>query len=262
MNMSDRASTGAAREFSGLLQDRTLALCGLVLLAANLVLALLHGAWFVCLRYGLDAWPRDPMFSLNSNAGFAQAFSSAQTLLLIAVLLGLAQRTRALLYLALAAVFTVVLLDDALALNQLLGAPLADALGLVDRPRLLAQSLAEMLVYGALALPAVALLGIGWLRASATHRQAGTGFLALLGLLAFFATVMDLVHLAFIKSFFGSRLVLALIEEGGEMVTLSAALLLALARARHLPARTLDHERLMASQTWSQAAFRLRRSCL
>lgn len=211
-------------------------LCGVVLLAANLVLALLHGAYFICLRYGLEAWPRDPLFSLSSNAGFAQAFNSVQTLLLITILLGLAQRTRELLYLALGAVFVVVLLDDALALNQLLGAPLADALGLVDRPRLLAQSTAEMLVYGALALPILALLGAGWRRARPPHRQAGAGFLALLGLLAFFATVMDLVHLAFIKSFFGSRLVLEVIEEGGEMVTLSAALLLALALARHLPA--------------------------
>ena len=69
-------------------------LCGLVLLAANLLLALLHGAYFVCLRFGLDAWPRDPLFSLSSNAGLAQAFNSAQTLLLVALLLGLAQRTR------------------------------------------------------------------------------------------------------------------------------------------------------------------------
>jgi hypothetical protein len=236
MIANHRASTGHALDCSRLLRDRALALGGLVLLATHLVLALLHGAHFVCLRYGLDAWPRAPMFSLDSNAGLAQAFNSAQTLLLITLLLGLALRTREVLYLALGAVFVGVLLDDALALNQLLGAPLASALGLVDRPRLLAQSAAEMLVYGALALPVGALLGAGWLRASPPHRRAGAGFLALLALLAFFATVMDLVHLAFIKSFFGSRLVLELLEEGGEMVTLSAALLLALALARHLPA--------------------------
>jgi hypothetical protein len=86
-----------------------------------------------------------------------------------------------------------------------------------------------------LAIPVVALLGIGWLRAGPRHRRAGAGFLGLLALLAFFATAMDLVHLAFIKSFFGSRLVLELIEEGGEMITLSAALLLALGLARRLP---------------------------
>jgi hypothetical protein len=230
-------------------RDRTLALSGLVLLAANLTLALLHGGHFVYLRYGLDGWPRDPVFSLASNAGFAQAFNSAQTLLLIVLLLGLAQRTREMLYLALGAVFVGVLLDDALALNQLLGAPLAGALGLVDRPRLLAQSVAELLVYGALALPVLALLCTGWLCASPPHRRAGAGFLGLLALLAFFATVMDLVHLAFIKSFFGSRLVLEVIEEGGEMVTLSAALLLALALARHPPASAPRGRPLSAADT-------------
>ena len=237
MITNHRAPTGGhVLDYRGLLRDRALALVGLALLAAHLVLALLHGAYFFCLRYGLDAWPRDPLFSLDSNTGFAQAFSSGQTLLLIALLLTLAQRTREVLYLALGAVFVLVLLDDALALNQLLGAPLASALGLVDRPHLLAQSAAEMLVYGALAVPVVALLSAGWLRASPSHRRAGAGFLALLALLAFFATVMDLVHLAFIRSFFGSRLVLELLEEGGEMGTLSAAMLLALALTRHLPA--------------------------
>jgi hypothetical protein len=221
-----------------LAQDRLLVRSALVLLAANLALALLHGGYFVCLRYGLDAWPRDPIFSLASNTGFAQAFNSAQTLLLIALLLGLARRTREMLYLALAVVFVLVLLDDALAINQLLGSPLVRALGLVDHPRLLAQSLAVMLVYGALALPVAGLLAAGWLRAGAAHRRAGAGFVLLLALLAFCATVMDLVHLAFIKSFPGSRLVLELLEEGGEMATLSSALLLALALTRQAPPAT------------------------
>jgi hypothetical protein len=59
----------------------------------------------------------------------------------------------------------------------------------------------------------------------------------LLALLTFFATVMDLVHLAFIKSFSGSRLLLEVAEEGGEMLTLSLALLLVLTLVRQLPAR-------------------------
>ena len=226
-------STCGMPDLKSLAQDRKLVLSALLLLASNLGLALLHSGYWVCLRYGLDAWPRDPVFSLDCNTGFAQAFNSGQTLLLIALLFGLAQRTRELLYLALGGVFILVLLDDALALNQLLGSPLVGALGLIDHPRLLAQSLAEMLVYGALAVPVLSLLGFGWLHADPVHRRAGAAFFALLGLLTFCATVMDLVHLAFIKSFRGSRLVLELLEEGGEMATLSAALLLALALTRH-----------------------------
>ena len=57
----------------------------------------------------------------------------------------------------------------------------------------------------------------------------------MLALLTFFATVMDLVHLAFIKSFSGSRLLLEVAEEGGEMMAVSLALLLALTLARQLP---------------------------
>ena len=240
MTTDGRISTTLARWRD----DRTLQGCALGLLAANLVLVLLHTAYYYCLRRGIDAWPRDPIFSLDSNWGFAQAFTSAETLLLIALLLWLAQRTRALIYLALAPVFVLVLLDDALALNQLLGSPLVRLLGLVDHPRLLAQSLAEMLVYAALGLPVLALLGISWLRAAPAHRRAGAAFVLLLGLLAFFATAMDLVHLAFIKSFRWSRLILEVAEEGGEMVTLSAALLLALALARSY-----------GSARWARPAF-------
>jgi hypothetical protein len=218
-------------------QDPALVRSFLAVVAINLLLVALHGAYFVCLRYGLDAWPRDALFSLDSNTGLAQLFSSSQTMLLIGLLLWLGAHTRTALYPALAAVFLFVLLDDALALNQLLGAPLVRALALVDRPRLEAQSVAEMMVYGAVALPLLGLLAAGFQRAPAEHRRAGARFVVLLALLAFFATVMDLVHLAFIKSFFGSRLLLEVIEEGGEMVTLSLALLLALSLCRQLPGR-------------------------
>jgi hypothetical protein len=222
------------------LRDRALVNWLLALLAGNLVLVALHGAYFVCLRYGIEAWPRDPVFSLAANFGFAQLFSTAQTALLIGLLLWLGAQTREALYLALGAVFVIVLLDDALALNQVLGLPLAHALGLVDRPRLEAQSLAEMMVYGLLALPLLAVLAAAYRRAQPAHRTAGRGFLVLLSLLAFFATVMDLVHIAFIKSFSGSRLLLEVAEEGGEMLTLSLALMLALTLARQLPARVVS----------------------
>ena len=220
------------------LRDRALVGWLLALLAGNLVLVALHSAHFVCLRYGLEGWPRDPAFTLSANFGLAQLFNSAQTALLIGLLLRLAAQTREVLYLTLGAVFVIVLLDDALAFNQALGGFLANALGLADRPRLTAQSLAEMMVYGLLALPCLAALAAAYLRAGPAHRAAGRGFLVLLALLTFFATVMDLVHLAFDRSFFGSRLVFEVAEEGGEMLTVSLALLLALTLARQLADRT------------------------
>jgi hypothetical protein len=201
----------------------------LALLVVSLGLVLLHTGYYYCRRHAIDAWLRDPICSLDSNTGFAQAFTSAQTLLLIGLLLRTAGRTREVVYAALAGVFVLVLLDDALAINQWLGGPLVRLLGLVDHPRLLAQSLAEMMVYAALGVPVVALLGTSWRRAAPVHRRLGAAFILLIGVLAFFATAMDLVHLAFIKSFYASPLVLEVAEEGGEMATLSAALLLALA---------------------------------
>jgi hypothetical protein len=205
------------------------------LLACNLLLVVLHAAYYVCVRHGLDAWPRDPHFSLESNVGFGQLFSSAQTLLLIGLLMRLAWQTRAALYLAFGAIFLIVLVDDAFAVNQVLGRLVVPALGLVDLPRIKAESLSEMLVYALVAVPLLAMVAAAYARGTPEHRAAGIGFLVLLIMLAFFATVMDLVHLAFINSFYASQLVLEVAEEGGEMLAQSLALLLALTLA-HRPA--------------------------
>ncbi len=217
------------------LTDATLLRWLLGLLACNLLLIALHGAWYVCVRHGLDLWPRDPRFSLESNVGFGQLFSSAQTLLLIGLLLRLARRTRETLYLAFGVIFLIVLVDDAFAVNQVLGRLVVQALGLVDHPRIKAESIGEMMVYGMVAVPLLGMVAASCARGTPEHRVAGLGFLALLVVLTFFATVMDLVHLAFINSFYASQLVLAVAEEGGEMLAQSLTLMLALTLVRRPP---------------------------
>ncbi len=211
-------------------------LCGL--LACNLLLVVLHTGYWYCRRHGLDAWPGNPRFSLDSNVGPAQLFSSFQTVLVTLLLLQLAHRTWELLYLALGAIFLIVLVDDAFAVNQALGELIVPALGLVDLPRVKAESMAEMLAYALVAVPLLAMVALAYARGAPEHRAAGLGFLALLGLLTFFATVMDLVHLAFIKSFYASQLVLEVAEEGGEMLAQSLALMLALTLVRRPPGAT------------------------
>ncbi len=206
------------------------------LLACNLVLIVLHAGYYYCVRHGLDAWPRDPRFSLDSNVGVGQLFSSAQTLLLIGLLLQLARQTREVLYLAFGAIFLVVLVDDAFAVNQVLGTLAVQAFGLVDLPRIEAQSLGEMAVYALVAVPLLGMVAAAYARGAPEHREAGLGFLTLLMALTFFATVMDLVHLAFINSFYASQLVLEVAEEGGEMLSESLALMLALTLVRKPPA--------------------------
>jgi len=210
------------------------------LIACNLVLIVLHTGYYYCVRHGLDAWPRDPRFSLDSNRGLGQLFSSAQTLLLIGLLLQLARQTREALYLAFAAIFLIVLIDDAFAVNQPLGSLVVRAFGLVDLPRIEAESLGEMAVYAMVALPLLGMLAAAYARGAPEHRAAGLGFLALLIALTFFATVMDLVHLAFINSFYASQLILEVAEEGGELLCGSLALMLALIRVcSPLPGRPM-----------------------
>jgi hypothetical protein len=52
---------------------------------------------------------------------------------------------------------------------------------------------------------------------------------------------MDLVHLAFINSFYASQLVLEVAEEGGELLCQTLALMLALTLVRTPPARAYSY---------------------
>ena len=124
--------------------------------------------------------------------------------------------------------------------DQPLGSLVVRAFGLVDLPRIEAESLGEMAVYAMVALPLLGMLAAAYARGAPEHRAAGLGFLALLIALTFFATVMDLVHLAFINSFYASQLILEVAEEGGELLCGSLALMLALIRVcSPLPGRPM-----------------------
>jgi hypothetical protein len=131
---------------------------------------------------------------------------------------------RAPIYLALATVFAVVLLDDALRLHERLGPDLASILAL---PRPL---LGELLVWMSLGAFPVAVSAFAFARSPLEDRSNGVLLLGAFAVLVFFAVGVDLAHVAILGTFRYRVVdsVLTILEDGGEQLTLSLTCFLAL----------------------------------
>jgi hypothetical protein len=142
---------------------------------------------------------------------------------LAALFLGLTwARTRSVVFLAWAAMFTFILLDDSLQYHEVFGAWLTDVLALPAFGDLRAVDTGEVLAWilaGAVLIPlAVAAV----LRSGGLERGFGLLMLLIFGALVFFAVIVDMIHVLL-----PYRAVL-LFEDGGEMLAVAAACVLAL----------------------------------
>ncbi|MGQ0553490.1 MAG: hypothetical protein ACT4PU_09760 [Planctomycetota bacterium] len=190
--------------------------------ATFLRLLLLADALFIGLHLLLLATPllSSPLYSLETDRGYAEWFQYLKELWIVALLLLLLQRTRELGYLAWALLFAYLLSDDALKLHERWGYALGErwqlgpVLGL--RPDDLGEVAVCVLVGGSL------LLLIGWVhrRGSPAFRQASRSLLRLLVLLACFGVGLDLLGMTLERGSVAKHVVGAL-EDGGEMIVMS-----------------------------------------
>jgi hypothetical protein len=201
------------------------------LMLANALFALLHLLRFGLLWLGVepDGVLTQDSLSLSMEWGYAEIFNYFQTLVLVGLLAAIAQRTRETLHLCWAAVFLLVAVDDALAIHQQFGSLLAAVVPLPPSLGLRAADLGEVTAWVGGALALVALLTFGFRGTAAVHREIGWYFAWLFGLLLFFGLGVDMLHSLMNGAFFGASLLLELIEDGGEMVSISLACALAFA---------------------------------
>ena len=174
-------------------------------------------------------------FSLGADSGVAEV---AQYLKLAAVGLALGSlfaRRREPVYAAMAVLAGGLLLDDVTLFHETAGAALAAGLRLPEPPFARAQDLGEILALASWVGP-VAVGGAFAYRASGdTARRHARWFGAAIAVLAGFGVVVDLVHQAF-STVWGVSFALEVVEEGGELVTVSA-LLVGVAAVRSQEAR-------------------------
>ncbi len=171
---------------------------------------------------------------LETDGGWAEYAGYTQQAVLVVLLLALSWVTRHLVWVAYAVLFACALADDALRLHENKGAWLADRLaahlwfpsdGFLG---LRADDLGELLVWGLLAAVPVAAAALLHRRADRWNRRASLGMAGLVAAYVFCGAVLDQVHVLFLDSWIGD--VLGTLEDGGELLVLSATVVYVLGR--------------------------------
>jgi len=186
----------------------------LLLLSADLVFVLVH------LVHTFSPYLSDQLFSIQQDRGYGEAFQYMKAYWIAIMLAVLGWRTREAIYGAWTLLYIYLLCDDAFQIHEQVGSAIARHLGYEPALGLRAQDFGELTVYGAVGLTFLVLIVTIYLRSSRDARNASIDLAVLSGAIAFFGVPVDMLD----SVARGSRVVgvLGLVEDGGEMVAMSA----------------------------------------
>lgn len=194
-----------------------------VLLAVDAVLVILHVAHELQDMgvIGGGAWLQSELLLLSEDRGYGEVWGYAKALAATAGLLALCWRSRAPVFAALAFTLAVIVLDDSLMIHEVFGHRLSKALAFEPAFGLQPQDFGELTVWAMLGIVVVAVLAVGFRFSDRRARATSTVFFGLLAALVFFAVGTDMLNIALHDAFPGAYRLWPLVEEGGELVTLS-----------------------------------------
>jgi hypothetical protein len=193
-----------------------LALLFAALVAVDLFFVALH------LVHVQTDWLPGVNFSIERDIGYAERFQYLQMLSLAAGLSWLATRWREWTLAAWAGLFGYLVFDDALQLHERIGRRIAAYLDFPDALGLQAKDFGEMsaaLLVGMVLLPP---LIAGYFRAAPRTRAVARDLTVLLAALLTFGIGIDMLHSAAADTVLNTPI--ALVEDGGEMLVMSAGL--------------------------------------
>lgn len=185
----------------------------LCLLAVDLTFILLH---FLQLTDLIS----DPLFSLERDRAYPERFQYLKILSIVLLMLLVQKRTGMTGFSAWAFLFSYLLIDDAFQVHELCGAYVATNLGLSPAIGLRAQDFGELIVSMSAAVFFLGLITTPYFRGAGAFRQVSNHLLLFLLALAFFGVLIDLLHVA-INLGWKVTFLLGVVEDGGEMVTMT-----------------------------------------
>lgn len=201
----------------------------LLLIADNVVLAVLSKLGVI------DGVPQ--AFKVAGDRSVPESFNYVKWTISAFMLLLTWRGTGRVLYLALAAVFAVMLADDLLMIHEQVGAILSGWTTIRLGPGLRTQDTGELAVFGIIAAICVMILAVPFRRSDGPDRWFATRYAMIFAALVVVAVLMDAVHQAVAGWMTGpltpyADFALALAEDGGEMFVASAAAALSIAAYR------------------------------
>ncbi len=180
---------------------------------------------------------------IENDRGIVGLWGYLKWVAITGVLLLLWMRRGGPVFLGLAGVFFILLIDDALEVHERLGTFITVSAGFSDTLALRGQDFGELVSFGALGLLVLSVFGPAYLASDSDARRQALWFLALVGLLAVFGVGADMLHIAAIRLTDGLTEailgpLIAVIEDGGELLVATAILIYAVhlcAQARLQP---------------------------
>lgn len=169
-----------------------------------------------------------PAFSVNADQGLAEIFDYGKIAATVVLLYLCGRRHAQPIYLAGAVAFLIILLDDSLMIHETVGAWLASRYDLPFAYGLRPEDFGELSVYAVWMLVAGALGLYGLAASRVEHIRAAMLFVAVIGVIAFFSVLVDMAEIAIYWQFRRAALMIGVIEDGGEMIGMTLALVLAL----------------------------------
>ncbi|MGE0625674.1 MAG: hypothetical protein AB7I04_13065 [Pseudomonadales bacterium] len=166
-------------------------------------------------------WLDGGHYSIEADRGLAEIYQYIKEFWVAACMAAAFLMTRIRAFLGWSALFAFLLLDDAAQIHERVGYWLGQGLGLRGFAGLRADDFGELLFAGLIGLLTFAMIAHTLFRGEPTARRSTRDVFLLVGTLAFFGVAVDAVH---VISYFEAPLVaplLALIEDGGEMVVVS-----------------------------------------
>lgn len=166
----------------------------------------------------------NPLLNIEKDAGYSEIYQYLKYFWVSLLFLGIAVRNRTLPPVAWAFVFAFLLADDSLGLHEQMGGTIAQHLDFAPPWGLRLQDIGEVIYALCAALLLSIPLGLAYLQGNPRFRHSSHHLLQLVVLLACFGVLVDLLHML-AQTGWRLQFVLAVMEDGGEMVAVSGLLI-------------------------------------
>lgn len=161
----------------------------------------------------------NPSFSLETDGGYAEIFQYIKEYWIALVLGFLALRKHSATYLGWSLLFFYILLDDSLQLHEKLGYRLSQQFHFFSGFNLRAEDFGELIISGSVGLFFLIFIATAYRYSDSLSRKISRYLIRMLFALAVCGIVFDMMHTAL--NFRILRTILALLEDGGEMIVMS-----------------------------------------
>ena len=222
--------------FGAVWADRTLRSIFLGFLLIDLAWTIWYGVAVGLHEAGItDSWEELVKFHITEEGGYPEYYNYTKTMVLVLLLGRLALSTRQWVYLAYTIVYAVILMDDFLTIHETVGGYLRRTLEIKPILNLRNQDIGEVITWTLMGTLIVPLMIYGFARSDRSHVRNGLALLYPFGMLLFCAIVVDQLYNPFHAIFFGSGILIDMVEDGGEMVAITWTLALAAVLVKYEP---------------------------